>query len=123
MGKKHVPLMDRVIKRASGCIEWAGPLDKDGYGQAYDPKTQLIKRAHRISWQNVNGEIPAGLCVLHTCDNPKCVNTDHLFLGTVSDNNKDRMLKGRTFKPFHNKRNRGIKDSELPWKVGAPCQL
>lgn len=51
--------------------------------------------AHRISWILTNGPIPDGLCVLHRCDNPPCVRTDHLFLGTLADNIHDMDDKGR----------------------------
>lgn len=56
------------------------------------------KFVHRHSWELSKGPIPNNLCCLHECDNPPCVNPDHLFLGTRGDNNTDCMLKGRTAK-------------------------
>lgn len=54
--------------------------------------------AHRVVWEENNGRIPDGLCVLHHCDNPRCINVGHLFLGTIADNNHDMMAKGRHVK-------------------------
>jgi hypothetical protein len=51
--------------------------------------------AHRHIWQECFGEIPDGICVLHRCDNPACINPEHLFLGTKTDNARDRDAKGR----------------------------
>lgn len=54
-----------------------------------------MRLVHRVAWTVAYGSIPDGLCVLHHCDNPPCVRPDHLFLGTVIDNNADRDAKGR----------------------------
>jgi len=76
------------------CWNWKNDLNKDGYGRI----TVSGKRyyAHRFSWIVHNGEIPADLYVLHKCDNPRCVNPKHLFLGTQKDNMADKESKGRS---------------------------
>ena len=51
--------------------------------------------AHRVSWIIHNGKIPADMCILHTCDNPPCVNPKHLWLGTLKENSQDMVRKGR----------------------------
>ena len=77
----------------SGCLEWTGYRTKQGYGKlSFEGKDQP---AHRVAWQALHGAIEAGLCVLHHCDNPPCVLDEHLFLGTIADNNRDRDAKGR----------------------------
>lgn len=80
----------------SGCLLWIGYVDRHGYGVANIANTHGIQTsAHRIAWKLYRGEIPKGMCVLHRCDNPPCVNVNHLFLGTQSDNMKDARAKGR----------------------------
>jgi len=80
------------VNKADACWEWQGPL-KRGYGSFYYDHHQGT--AHRFSWELHRGQIPAGLQVCHTCDNPKCVRPDHLFLGTCKDNIQDCHRKGR----------------------------
>jgi hypothetical protein len=66
---------------------------RKGYGQIH--AGTVIKDAHRVSWELTNGPIPEGLHVLHRCDVRACVNPEHLFLGTNSDNIIDKIAKGR----------------------------
>lgn len=77
----------------SGCWLWTGMLTHDGYGRIRDGKKR--KLAHRVSWELHKGEIGGALLVCHHCDTPACVNPDHLFVGTGSDNMRDMVAKGR----------------------------
>lgn len=76
----------------SGCWLWTGAALPSGYGQF---KTAGHNLAHRYSYEVHHGPIPSGLCVLHHCDNPACVNPDHLWAGTHRDNAIDKVIKGR----------------------------
>lgn len=76
-----------------GCWVWVGCTDADGYGIIRHNGTNV--RAHRASYQIHKGETPSHLAVCHSCDNPCCVNPDHLFLGDETDNNRDAVTKGR----------------------------
>lgn len=97
-GRPRTPIAERfwprVQKGGPGeCWEWMGGRFPTGYGACWDG--DRTGKAHRISWEMAHGSIPNGMCVLHRCDNPPCVNPDHLFLGTIDDNNRDMMAKGR----------------------------
>jgi len=88
--------MDRFwskVDKSGDCWEWTAYVDKAGYGNF--KRNNRNGYVHRVSWELTNGEIPKGLCVLHHCDNRKCVNPDHLFLGTQYDNMQDMIEKGR----------------------------
>lgn len=76
------------------CIEFAGWRDRDGYGQL-PTAAHGTRRAHKAAWIEIHGPVPDGMVVCHTCDNPPCVNVEHLFLGTIADNNRDMSRKGR----------------------------
>ena len=77
----------------AGCLTWTGYRNPKGYGTINVAGTPVY--AHRLSWENANGPIPEGKCILHKCDNPPCCNPDHLFLGTRAENNADMVAKGR----------------------------
>jgi Flp pilus assembly pilin Flp len=77
------------------CIEWQGERQHQGYGVVRLPGKKRAG-AHRVAWQEINGPIPEGMFICHTCDNPPCVNPEHLWLGTALDNARDRAAKGRS---------------------------
>jgi HNH endonuclease len=96
MSKPVTPLENFIIPEPmSGCWIWLGALDQDNYGVAWDSAMQRNARAHRHVYETLVGEIPAGKKLLHRCDNPCCVNPDHMFVGTTADNNADCKAKGR----------------------------
>lgn len=86
-------LARRSIRMPSGCVEWNGPCDKDGYGKF--TKKGWPGRAHRAAYIASKGPIPVGALVRHTCDNPPCIYPDHLRLGDELDNATDRVQRGR----------------------------
>lgn len=77
----------KVDQGADGCWEWRGVRQRNGYGQLSVAGRNAL--AHRVAWELSNGPIPAGLWVLHKCDNRPCVRPDHLYLGTVHENQRD----------------------------------
>lgn len=83
------------VKKGPGCWRWMGSLSKKGYGLFW--KDGKIERAHRAAWQLIRGPIPPKMQVLHSCDQPNCVNVSHLRLGTNADNVADRVSRGRDY--------------------------
>jgi len=99
MNKKELKkrLLSKIKKVPSGCWEWQFSL-RNGYGVlCFGEKRNLA--AHRMSYIVHKGDIPKGLLICHTCDNPKCINPKHLFAGTYSDNTKDAIKKNRMVVP------------------------
>lgn len=81
-----------------GCWIWTASrfTKRGGYGQFHEwPK---VRYAHRVAWELTHGPIPDGMVVMHACDNPPCVNPQHLSLGTIADNAQDMVAKGRSLK-------------------------
>lgn len=93
------------VPHKSGCVLWKGCHNEKGY--AYLGWKGGLKRAHRLVWINAHGPIAKGLCVLHRCDNPGCVNLKHLWLGTQQENIADRDRKKRGVTPDNRGENNG----------------
>lgn len=82
------------VAKSDGCWLWTAARGPRGYG-IVGIVGSTTRLAHRVSWALTHGPIPAGLHVLHRCDNPPCCNPDHLFLGTHAENMQDMAAKGR----------------------------
>lgn len=102
--KLRQPLRERFYAKVSpepnsGCWLWTGATKELGYGViGLGRREDGTAKAHRVSYELHKGPT-GGLCVLHECDNPACVNPDHLRLGTLKDNARDCVSRGRNFIP------------------------
>lgn len=95
---KYSSLQDRFedkFDKTNSCWNWRSISNGD-YGYGSFRMSEKTEGAHRVSWKIYKGEIPEGLFVLHRCDNRRCVNPDHLFIGTNNDNMQDMKSKGRS---------------------------
>jgi hypothetical protein len=83
----------RTVRAPNGCLEWTGGVSSHGYGSA--KLKECGGGSHRVAWFIAHGGIPAGFSVCHRCDNRKCVDVAHMFLGSQADNMRDMVSKGR----------------------------
>jgi len=90
------------VKKSDGCWLWTGAKNGRGYGNFRCRHGYPSVLAHRFAYELANGPIPAGLWVLHHCDNPSCVRPTHLFLGDAKANMEDAKSKGRPIGRRHN---------------------
>lgn len=109
-----IPPKDRLETKfivTPGCWLWTGMRHPDGYGRMVMERKSYL--AHRVAFEHYNGPIVDGLCVRHKCDNPRCVNPDHLELGTHTDNMRDKHARGRArFSDRRGTRNTQVKLTE-----------
>jgi hypothetical protein len=97
MRKEHDRFLEKIEVNENGCWIWKGAKLRGGYGhfrRCINGKWVMFK-AHRYAYEYFNGPLEKGLLVCHKCDNPECVNPEHLFKGTNKDNAEDKVKKGR----------------------------
>ena len=111
MAQKH---FWQHVDKSGDCWIWMGATTR-GYGQTTIDKKHGY--AHRFSWEFANGSIPNKKIICHKCDTPRCVNPEHLFIGTQADNIKDAIKKGRTkYKASFGSKNGNSRLTELAVK-------
>lgn len=112
MNRKAKPFSAKYTVAEDGCWVWAQSKSRLGYGMVSFNGKQTS--AHRVSWMLYRGDIPAGMSVCHTCDNPACVNPGHLWLGTHQQNMADKVAKGRQARGEAITKNRPYDPSKRP---------
>jgi hypothetical protein len=99
-GRMLAMMRKKAVEAPSGCLEWRGAVNNLGYGmvsfqRAPGPENRTSTTAHRKYWELTKGPIPDGQQVNHRCDNRRCINPDHMFLGDQVANIRDMMAKQR----------------------------
>lgn len=103
VGDLRARMLANVTVVETGCMEWLGTVNNLGYGMVSFQKApgkanRTSTTAHRKFYELTHGELPAGVQVNHKCDNRRCINPDHMFIGTQTDNIRDMMAKGRALR-------------------------
>lgn len=125
----HLQLKERIMKNINcdenNCWNWQLRIDDSGYGYATYRRSPM--RTHRLSWIVFKGEIPKGKCVCHSCDNRKCCNPNHLFIGSNKENSEDMKEKGRQVKgsksPFSKLNENQVLEIRKLYETGNFTQL
>lgn len=94
----------------SGCWEWLAVKNQDGYGRV--KRLGRLESAHRVSYELYKGPFDLTKHICHSCDNPGCVNPDHLWLGDYEANTKDKVIKARQYKKLTEEQVLIIRDSQ-----------
>lgn len=107
MNQKDIDRFWSKVVKSDGCWVWKGETGRYGRGRIH-AEGRYVQASH-LSYRINRGAIPSGLFVLHSCDNPNCINPDHLFLGTQTDNMRDMARKGRGYLQKHPEKTQGEK--------------
>ena len=113
-------LLAKIVVDERNCWVWTAVKDRKGYGKIKD--RGKMRQAHRVSYELHKGAIPDGAFVCHQCDNRACINHEHLFLGSHTDNMEDMKSKGRQQKGVRNCRAKLTEDDIVAIRAarGAP---
>jgi hypothetical protein len=129
IGRRESPVdrFWRQVQKGAGCWLWLGLCDTNGYGRLFiGPEAGNEMKAHRFSWELHCGPIPEDQMALHQCDTPPCVNYAHLYLGTNTDNMRDRARRGRQPRGYHipdAKRRRGEESANAKLTAGQVREI
>jgi len=99
-GPKPKPIEESFwarVEKTDSCWWWRGYVNNNGYGRLYVALKKKSMSAHKLSYVLAHGDVPEGMVIMHSCDNRKCVNPEHLRVGTASDNQRDAMHKNRAY--------------------------